>query len=157
MSRIKQICHHWTTGFALLESARTDEGRAFAFGYLSHLAADTVAHNKFLPRQIAVSKSTVTFGHLYWEIRADATIERFQWQRLRNILRERYHEPEELLRERLVDTLLSFKTNRVLFKRMNLLASERAWRRSVEFWAQLSRFQIDAEMLRAYQIESLTR
>jgi hypothetical protein len=157
MTRIKQICHHWTTGFGLLESAKTDEGRAFAYGYLSHLAADTVAHNKFLPRQIAVSRSTVTFGHLYWEIRADAVVERHQWQRLRNVLRDHYPEPEGMLREFLVDTLLSFRANRLLFKRMNLLASERAWRRSVDFWAQISRFQLDAVTLHGFQQESLSR
>ena len=52
LSKIKQICHHWATGFAILEDAKTDQGKAFALGYLSHLAADTVAHGKFLPRQI---------------------------------------------------------------------------------------------------------
>jgi len=157
MSRIKQVCHHWATGLSLLDSARTDEGRAFAYGYLSHLAADTVAHNKFRPRQMAVSRSTVTFGHLYWEIRADALIDRRHWLVLRTVLRARFEEPEALLAAHLQETLLSFKTNRVLFKRMNLLASERAWRRSVLFWADLSRFYLDQQTVGAYHQESLER
>ena len=157
MSRIKQICHHWSTGFALLRSARTDDGRAFAHGYLAHLAADTVAHNQFLPRQMAVARSTVTFGHLYWELRADAPIERAYWARLRNVLHDEPSEAESLLRTALTDTLLSFKANRVIFKRMNLLASLKGWRRSVEFWGRLSRYPLDPAVLAAYHAESVLR
>lgn len=157
MSRVKQICHHWSTGFNLLEAARTDEGKAFAYGYLSHLAADTVAHNKFLPRQMAVAQSTVTFGHLYWEIRADCPIARSHWARLRNVLQNEPGEVEDLLRATLTNTLLSFRTNRVIFRRMNLLVSLGSWRRSVDFWARLSRHQIDADLLTSYHAESLAR
>jgi len=157
MSRVKQICHHWSTGFSLLDSARTDEGRAFAYGYLSHLAADTVAHNKFLPRQMAVAQSTVTFGHLYWEIRADSPIALSHWVRLRSVLQNEPGEAADLLRASLTDTLLSFQTNRLIFRRMNLLASLGTWRRSVEFWSRLSRHQLDAMLLKSYHDESLGR
>lgn len=157
MSRVKQVCHRWNTGFALLDAARSDEGRAFAFGYLAHLAADTVAHNKFLPRQMAVSRSTVTFGHVYWEIRADSLIDRSHWTYLRASLRKKYPEPERLLREHLTQTMLSFRTNRIIFKRVSLMASLQAWRRSVEFWSRLSRHTLDSEVLRGYHEESLAR
>lgn len=157
LSKIKQICHHWATGFSLLDAAETDSGKAFAYGYLSHLAADTVAHNKYLPRQMAVSRSTISFGHLYWEIRADSTIALPHWRELRSALRGRYPEAEQLLEVNLGETLLSFRANRVLFKRMNLLACERGWRKSVCFWSGLSRFDLDAGVLRAYSSESLDR
>lgn len=157
MSRIKQLCHHWDTGFGILESARTDEGRAFGYGYVAHLAADTIAHNKFLPRQMAVSRSTISFGHVYWEIRADSQVEPRHWRKLRSVLQSRYTEPPDLLRARLVDTLLSFKTNQAVFKRMNLLASERAWRRSVDFWSHISRHRLDGALLDDYHAESFDR
>ena len=157
MSRVKQVCHRWSTGFSLLDSAQTDEGKAFAYGYLAHLAADTVAHNKLLPRQMAVCRSTIAFGHLYWEIRADAKIARTHWLALRKALRGTYAEPEQLLESHLRQTLLSFRTNRFIFKRMNLLASERSWRRSVDFWARLSRFTLEDELVRHYHAESLER
>lgn len=157
MSRVKQICHHWSTGFSLLDSAKTDAGKAFAYGYLSHLAADSVAHNKFLPRQIAVSRSTVTFGHVYWEIRADSHIERLCWQELRRALRGKYVEPERLLKGHLTETLLSYRTNRVIFKRVNLLTSLRAWQRSVEFWSRLSRYELDSGIIKGFHEESLGR
>lgn len=156
-SRVKQVCHRWTTGFGLLEEARTDSAKAFAYGYLAHLAADTVAHNKYLPRQMAVSRSTVTFGHPYWEIRADALVEKPHWMELRKVLRGTYAEPEKMMRDRLSETLLSYRTNRVLFKRVNLLTSLRGWRKSVDFWSHLSRFALDPDVLNAYRAESLDR
>ncbi len=157
LSKVKQLCHQWPTALGMLDATETDTGKAFVYGYLAHLAADTVAHNKFLPRQMAVSGSTISFGHLYWEIRADASIERPYLQRLRRSLRGSYDEPEQLLEQWLRRTLLSFRTNRAIFKRMNLLASERGWRRSVEFWTRLSRHDLDHDILGRYHRECLER
>ncbi|MBX3396624.1 MAG: zinc dependent phospholipase C family protein [Phycisphaerae bacterium] len=157
LSKVKQVCHRWATGFGLLESAESDEGRAFAWGYLAHLAADTVAHNKFLPRQLAVARSTIGFGHFYWEVRADSLVTRPQWDGLRLLLRSSYPEPERLLRAHLTATMLSFGTNRLIFKQMNMLASEQAWRRSVDFWARLSRFSLDQAVIHDYHHESIHR
>lgn len=157
MSKVKQVCHQWRTGFSLLEKAESDEGKAFAYGYLAHLAADTVAHNKYLPRQMAVSRSTISFGHLYWEVRADARVETPFWRQLRRSLQGSYPEPEHLLRSHLQKTLLSYRTNRFLFKRMNLLASETAWRKSVDFWDKLSRHALEPAMVTQYHAQSVRR
>ncbi len=157
MSQVKQVCHRWSTGMSLLDSANSDSGKAFAYGYLAHLAADTVAHNKFLPRQMAVSRSTVTFGHIYWEVRSDAKIAARHWASLRRLLRGSYEEPETMLERHLQATMLSFKTNRAIFKQVNRLASLRAWQRSVDFWAKMSRHTLDPVVIRAYHEESLGR
>src|SRR5689334_25445237 len=55
-------CHSWTVGFEIHEAARDDRMRAFAYGYLSHLAADAIAHNHFVPMQLAVTASTSSLG-----------------------------------------------------------------------------------------------
>jgi hypothetical protein len=44
--------HNWETGFRLLEEASDDREAAYAYGFLSHLAADVVAHNYFVPNLI---------------------------------------------------------------------------------------------------------
>ncbi len=157
MSRIKQACHHWATGFSLLNTAETDIGRAFAYGYLTHLASDTVAHNKFLPHQMAACRSTVSFGHLYWEMRADVPIDHDCWRQLRMTLRGDYPEPQKMLRAHLRETMLSFRTNQVIFKRVNLLSCEQAWRRSVNLWSRLSRFELDPTVMADYHSEALER
>lgn len=157
MSRVKQICHRWATGFKLLENAESDEVRAFCYGYLAHLAADTVAHNKFLPRQMAVSRCTVSFGHFYWEVRADATLREGHWKRLNKLISDDFCEPERLLESQLKATMLSFHTNLAIFRQMNRLASEKAWQRSVRFWTRLSRHDLDHEVLSSYHGESMQR
>lgn len=157
LSKIKQICHHWATGFAIREDADNDRGRAFALGYLSHLAADTVAHGKFLPRQMTLTRTTMSFGHLYWELRADATIGPYYWQQLRLILREVFSEHERVLSERLTDTFLPFSVNWRLFYRMNRFVSRHMLRRAMDSWYRLSRWQLSDQLMREYRAECLSR
>ncbi|MCK6484217.1 MAG: zinc dependent phospholipase C family protein [Phycisphaerae bacterium] len=157
LSRIKQICHHWTTGFAMLDGSQSDEDRAFASGYLCHLAADTVAHGKYLPRQMAMSRSTIGFGHLYWEVRADSRIDAACWRLLRETLAQPYPGAMNLMELHLPDTLLSFDANHAVFNRLNLLASMRSWRRSIGLWGRVSRWPLSDAVLRDYHAESLAR
>ena len=42
-------CHSWNVGMEIFDRARGDALRAFGLGYLAHLAADSVAHNYFVP------------------------------------------------------------------------------------------------------------
>jgi len=157
LSRIKQFCHHWQTGFAILDDARTDAGKAFGLGYLSHLAADTVAHCKFLPRQMTVTRTTMSFGHLYWELRADTTIGPHYWRILREILHDAFAEHEASLSARLKHTFLPFAVNWRLFYRTNHLVSRRTWHRTMHRWSDMSRWQLSDQLMREYRAESLDR
>lgn len=156
-SRVKQFCHHWSTGFRLLETAEEEPGRAFAFGYLSHLAADTVAHGKYVPHQIATSRCSQNFGHFYWELRADSAQPEPAWQTLQNILRNDHSHHHGLLRNHITDTLLSYPVNRVLFDGMNALAVRQTFRRTIDTWGRLSRWPLRADLLRGYESESVDR
>src|SRR3990167_3190525 len=40
--------HSWDTALNLLDSAKTNQQAAFVYGYMSHLAADTIAHGSFM-------------------------------------------------------------------------------------------------------------
>jgi hypothetical protein len=157
LSRVKQFCHHWETGFAILDDAQTDAGRAFALGYLSHLAADTVAHNKFIPRQMTLTRSTLAFGHLYWELRADSTIGPYHWEQLRSILDDVFAEHENSLHLRFTDTFLPFSINWRLFYRMNRFTSRRFWRRAMDRWYDMSRWHLSDQLMREYRSECLDR
>jgi hypothetical protein len=157
LSRVRQFCHHWKTGFAILEDARTDAGRAFALGYLSHLAADTVAHCKFLPRQMTVTRTTMSFGHLYWELRADTTVGPYYWQVLRDVMDEAFAEHAASLSARLTDTFLPFSLNWQLFYGMNNVISRRTWMRAMTQWSDRSRWHLSDQLMREYRAESLER
>lgn len=157
LSRVKQFCHHWSTGFRLLKSAESDQEKAFAFGYLSHLAADTVAHGKYVPRQIMVSGCSVNFGHFYWELRADGLQPAKVWGLVRGVIEEDHEHHHEVLSEHLKDTLLSFETNRVLFERINAFAVRRSFRASVDIWGKASRFELCPQLMGQYHNECVDR
>lgn len=157
LSRIRQFCHHWKTGLAILDDARTDRSRAFALGYLSHLAADTVAHNKFVPRQITLTRTTISFGHLYWELRADSTIGPHYWQALRGVLTRPFGEHEASLSLRLTDTFLPFSVNWRLFFRLNHFVSRRFCIRAMDRWNGVSRWPLSDQLMREYRAECLDR
>lgn len=157
LSRVKQACHHWSTAFQLLDAANEESDQAFAHGYLSHLAADTVAHGKYVPHQIAVSGTSINFGHLYWELRADAAEPDAMKALLEEVLAQDHARHHDALAHHIKNTFLSFDLNRVLFDRMNSLAVHRGFRRTVHMWGHCSRWYLSAELLAGYRAESIDR
>lgn len=67
----EEHCHNWSAGKALLEAAGTDAEYAFALGYMSHLAADIIGHNHFVPNCLYRSFGSKKLSHAYWELHAD--------------------------------------------------------------------------------------
>ncbi len=157
MSRIKQFCHHWSTGFRFVEHAETDADRAFAWGYLSHLAADTVAHNKYVPRQLTVTRSTLNFGHVYWEMRADAMLPNVTWKTMEDTLAADHEHHHQLLATELTATLLPYHFNRRLFDRINRTVARRYWQTCMNVWHRCSRWDLCHLMLAQYHQESIER
>jgi len=66
--------HTWEGGFEFLRGATDDRERAYALGFLSHLAADVIAHNFFIPNLLSAYPGRGKMGHLFWEVRADYLI-----------------------------------------------------------------------------------
>ncbi len=63
--------HNWETGFRFLAEAGEEKEASYAYGFLSHLAADIPAHNYFVPNLIHQASTWKRMGHIYWEARAD--------------------------------------------------------------------------------------
>jgi hypothetical protein len=156
LSKVKHSCHQWSVPRSLFQAARSPQEQAFAYGYQAHLAADVVAHNKFLPRQLLLSQTTMNFGHLFWEIRSDSCVGPGCWHTLQGALSDSFPQLEHLLEQHLADTLLSFETNLKIFNRVHLLTCAARWRKLMAHWGRLSRWGIDRRMLAAYHAESLT-
>jgi hypothetical protein len=154
-SRVKQFCHHWSTAFRLLESAEDERAAAFAYGYLSHLAADTVAHGKYVPRQIVVSDCSVNFGHFYWELRADAMQAESTWALLEQVIASDHRDHHAAMERHITDTLLSYELNRLLFDRMNALTVRQGFRRTMHVWSRFSRWDLSLELMAGYRSECL--
>ena len=131
--------------------------RAFAYGYLSHLAADTVAHGKYVPRQIILSNCSVNFGHFYWELRAETAEPRASWDRLEEVFAEAHDHHHADLEGHITDTFLPYELNRLMFDRMNALAMRKSVRRTIHIWNRLSRWDLSPIDQTAYRTECLGR
>lgn len=157
LSRVKQFCHHWATGFKLLESAEDDETRALGYGYLSHLAADTVAHGKYVPRMVMTSGTTVNFGHFYWELRADAAQSVADRSALKEILSYDHGHYHSEMAGHIRDTFLPYALNKRVFNRMNAIAAHNGFGRTVNAWGRCSRWYLSPQLLGAYHSEAVER
>lgn len=157
LSKVKQFCHHWSTAFGLLEKADNDRAKAFAYGYLSHLAADTVAHGKFVPRQVALSHTSVNVGHFFWELRADAMEPTTSRKQLEAILKNRYDCHHATLAEHMDGTFLAYDLNRMLFHHINALSVRHSIRRGLGIWNERSRWHLSQKLIAGYRSECLDR
>lgn len=63
--------HNWVTGFKLFNSVKDSRKRAYAYGYMTHLAADVVAHNYYVPNTLWSMSSGSKLSHVYVEAQAD--------------------------------------------------------------------------------------
>ena len=107
--------HSWEVAFDLMKSARTDQQRSFVYGYMSHLAADTVAHNTYtLDRK--------NLGHTLMEMKADTIIDKRYWLQAIAIDRKTQVRNDLFLENSLERFIFSFKTNKRIFKGMVLFS-----------------------------------
>jgi hypothetical protein len=125
-------CHRWTIVREMRERATTAAEEAFALGYLAHLAADTIAHNHYVPYHLARYARSKGLGHLYWEMRADGLVPEGHWRIVTSLKQDRTLDAlDRLVNETVPRKAFSMRTNKLLFNHV-LLASERdQWRRGV--------------------------
>lgn len=144
-------CHYWHVGEEIYAAADNDRLRAAALGYLSHLAADTVAHNFFVPRQLLLTSSTKALGHSYWEHRLDVQLgERFT-SLARSVVMDYDHtEADHLFDSVLSGTLFSFETNRRIFRGMIRIQDNDRWKGVFDQVLQRSRWELTPDEIEAY-------
>jgi hypothetical protein len=138
-----QHCHRWPVGLKVLHSARSRKQEACAYGYLTHLAADTVAHNYFVPYKIMRSFSSMTMKHAYWEIRFENFIDKEIWEIGKKVCQEHYRANDELLRQVLSDTIFSFGTNKRIFNSILLLSRLEKWQAMLKTVSDSSSYTLE--------------
>ncbi|MEO6878732.1 MAG: zinc dependent phospholipase C family protein, partial [Gemmatimonadaceae bacterium] len=135
-------CHSWTVGMEIFEGASDERLRTFGLGYLSHLAADSVAHNYFVPRQLAVTSSTSTLGHSYWESRFETHLGTECARRARELILVDHSRSDGLLDRVLSPTIFSTPTNRRIFRGMVIAADTESWQRIFGLMTENSRWDL---------------
>jgi hypothetical protein len=111
---LEKNSHSWEVAFSLLESSKKSSEKAFSLGYISHLAADTVAHGIYTCRK--------NIEHTFIELRADSLIDRKYWVQARGIDRVIQYRNDRFLERSLDRVFFSFKTNKRIFKGMLYLS-----------------------------------
>jgi len=150
-------CHSWNVANEILNSATTDPLRAFAWGYMSHLAADTIAHNFFVPRQLVVTSRTIALGHSYWESRFEAHLGDSYASAAMDVVRMDHGDADSHLDRILAPTIFSVRTGRRLFRGIVGVAETQSWHRAFDVLAANSRWDlgesvIEKHMAMAFQL-----
>ncbi|MBI1808647.1 MAG: zinc dependent phospholipase C family protein [Gemmatimonadetes bacterium] len=142
-ARFGRHCHHWSMGFEILEKARDEPLQAFAYGYLAHLAADSVAHNFFVPHQLASTASTSALGHSYWESRFETHLGEQFPRRAHDIILLDHARSDEHLDRILSPTIFSTPTNRRIFRGMVYVTDSESWQRIFAVLKENSRWDLE--------------
>lgn len=144
-------CHNWLVGEEILASADTEALASVGYGYLAHLAADTVAHNVFVPRQLLLTSTTQALGHTYWEHRMDMHVGEDFLGKARHLVMDNDHsEADTLFDDVLSRTIFSFRTNRRIFRGMIRFQGHDRWQRIFERVLANSRFDLPDPLVDRY-------
>jgi len=138
-------CHRWHIGQKLLLEADSDARQACAWGYLTHLAADTVSHSYYVPINIMRSYPTLLLKHAYWEVRFDSFVDPAMWELGQNVATNHFEDNDELLRRVIANTLFSFGTNKKIFNSILLVGRLEQWQKLIQTMSDVSRFQLEDE------------
>jgi len=128
----REHSHNWETGVRILSKARTGEEKSFAYGYLSHLAADCIAHNYYVPRYLVLSFKKIFMKHTYWEMRYDNMFHDSTWKIAISLPFLVKRPLELLLKNNLVKPLFTFETHRGIFNGLLFLQGIKQWRNAIE-------------------------
>ncbi|MGH7576862.1 MAG: zinc dependent phospholipase C family protein [Longimicrobiales bacterium] len=144
-------CHFWHVGEEILSAAGNDRLRAVAYGYLAHLAADTIAHNFFVPRQLLLTRGTRALGHGYWEHRFDSHLGEAYAAVARAVVLDYDHSEADHLFDRVLSgTIFSFETNRRIFRGMIRIQDNDRWKAVFDRVRQSSRWDLGEETVEVY-------
>jgi hypothetical protein len=150
-------CHAWHVGQEIADLADSDRLRAFGLGYLSHLAADTVAHNFFVPRQLVIASTTIAIGHSYWESRFETHLGDQFARTAMDVIRMDHAASDAHLDRILSPTIFSVRTSRRLFRGMVGIAETQSWQAAFRVVAERSRWdlsddEVERQMRVAFQL-----
>lgn len=119
--------HNWKNGLRLFDNARTDGQRAYALGYLAHLAADTVAHNYFIPLKLVESFPSRFLRHTYWELRFDQRCYPAVADAANDLMRRKFPDNDALHQKHIAGTIFGFRTNKLIFDSVFVFQNLRRW------------------------------
>jgi hypothetical protein len=151
-------CHRWTIVDEMREVGSSAREEAFVLGYLSHLAADTIAHNHFVPYHLVRYARTRGLGHLYWEMSADRFVPESLWDVVADLEQDRTLDGlDELINAAVSKKALSMRTNKLIFNHVLLVSKGERWRRNVARIHPLRRVNLTKGFLELFRRAAVAR
>ena len=141
----KKHSHNWQTGFDILNAAARPHLKAYALGYLSHLAADIVAHNYYVPNIMCKAQSGSKLSHIYIEMLADRHAN-WSAEQAMNLFKSADKEADLSLRSCMESRKLTFSLKKRAFHQTIGL---------LEYKAVTKSLSLSKKMAPAYQDEEL--
>jgi hypothetical protein len=140
-------CHNWNIAKDLIDFATSPSQKAFAYGYLTHLASDVIAHNYFVPVQIIKTFKARTLTHLYWETRLDNKVDRDIWYFAEKFKDSDFSKNEFLMERVLSYNLFPFVISKKIYKGYVFFTSLEQWHNAIKLIKNLSRYSIDLDFI----------
>jgi hypothetical protein len=151
-------CHRWTIVGEMHQRATSRAEEAFAYGYLAHLAADTIAHNHYVPYHLARYAHSKGLGHLHWEMRADGFVSERVWSLVTQLKQDRSLDALDQLVNRAVPRkALSLRANKLLFNHVLLISERDQWRRGVARLHAASAAPLEEDFLERFRRAAVGR
>lgn len=140
--------HNWSSGSKLLTAADSPHLKVYAFGYLTHLAADVVAHNFYVPNVLARAPYASNFWHVYVEMQADSRLTGGLNLRT-TVPRRTQRGADKALVAALEKNRVSFMLRKRLFRSSMGVAKMHAWNRSLRLAQRMFPLPDDPDYLRS--------
>jgi hypothetical protein len=141
--------HSWEIAWKLFGSAKTERQKAFAYGYLMHLCADTVAHNQ--------ESSRLPFIHSILEIKSDSIVDKKYRRVLKRLGKTMQMRNDIFLEKRVESHIFSFKTNKRIFRGILVLSRIPNYTPLSNFIDGRFPYEVPVEHIYNFQQEALTR
>ncbi len=146
LARYAVHCHNWRVGFQVLGQAGDGAERAFAYGFLAHLGADTVAHNYYVPYKTVQAYGRRRSGHAYWELRYDQRLSPDLWRTARRVSRRALRRHDAFLKDAIgAGAVLPFGLSKRMFEGLLLSARLKKWQRMSAMMAGERNLPLEAE------------
>lgn len=142
--------HNWQMARDLREASGNLREEAFTLGVWAHLAADTVAHNEFVPDFEKKVRLPRKLAHAYWEFRAERWVPDQYWMELENLISQDYTDSELLFEDTVRRTVVPFPINWAVTKSVLKVSTLRSWRHLTNVYVHLSRFDLHDQDLAPY-------
>lgn len=136
LGRAATHCHRWDNGIKLVDEAETPRTKAFSLGYVSHLAADTLSHNCYVPSKTLESYDSRVAKHIYWELRFDKKVTSKKTLSLfHEIAKGDYTDCDAHMERNVAMRIIDFSTSKRIFNQLLLLQGLHQWQK---LWTGIS-------------------